>query len=241
MATLFISDLHLDASLPILGRLFDKFITGQATQSDAVYILGDLFEVWVGDDDDRPETEQFVAMLCSLTTSGVPVYVMQGNRDFLLGSQFVARSGCHLLEEPVVIDLYGEPTLLLHGDSLCTDDVKHMQSRAMYKSSAWQEDFLARSLAERIELAKQYRQMSREHLHDQPEAIIDVNADAVARIMHEYNVRQLIHGHTHRPAIHKFNLDGQPAKRIVLGDWGDTGSLLTCDENACELTSFDLQ
>ena len=240
MATLFISDLHLDAGLPLLGRLLEKFISEQAIHAETVYILGDLFEAWIGDDDDRPETEQFVALLRSLTDKGVPVYVMHGNRDFLLGAQFVARSGCRLLDEHTVIDLYGEPTLLLHGDSLCTDDVKHQESRAMCATNAWQKDFLAKSLLERIELAKQYRQMSREHFRDQPEAIMDVNTDSVAQIMREHGVRQLIHGHTHRPAIHNFSLDGQPAKRIVLGDWGTTGSVLRCDENDCVLTSFGL-
>jgi UDP-2,3-diacylglucosamine hydrolase len=238
MATLFISDLHLDASLPELTRLFERFMNEQASHAEALYILGDLFEAWVGDDDDRPETEQFVASLRALSDQGVPLYIMHGNRDFLFASGFVARTGCKLLSEPSLIDLYGTPTLILHGDSLCTDDVKHQQSRLLVRSQKWKEEFLAQPLARRIALAQEYRSMSREHLRDKPEAIMDVNAEAVNALMQEYGVTQMIHGHTHRPAIHDFTLDDAPARRIVLGDWNQYGSVLSCDENGCELRRF---
>lgn len=238
MATLFISDLHLDASLPELTRLFERFIHEQALHAEALYILGDLFEAWVGDDDDRPETEQFISCLRALTDQGVPLYVMHGNRDFLFDGGFVARTGCKLLGEPSLIDLYGTPTLILHGDSLCTDDVKHQESRTLLRSQKWKNEFLALPLARRIELAQEYRSMSREHLRDKPEAIMDVNSQAVTQLMHEHDVTQMIHGHTHRPAMHRFELDGSSARRIVLGDWGQFGSVLSCDENGCELKQF---
>lgn len=238
MATLFISDLHLDANLPELTRLFERFTHEQASQAEALYILGDLFEAWVGDDDDRPQTELFVSNLRALSNQGVPLYVMHGNRDFLFSSGFVARTGCKLLSEPSLIDLYGTPTLILHGDSLCTDDVRHQESRALLRSQKWKEEFLAQPLSRRIELAQEYRSMSREHLRNMPEAIMDVNAQAVKQLMREHGVTQMIHGHTHRPAIHDFTLDEAPARRIVLGDWGRYGSVLSCDENGCELRSF---
>ena len=238
MATLFISDLHLDANLPELTNLFERFMKEQASHAEALYILGDLFEVWVGDDDDRPETEQFVSSLRALSDQGVPLYVMHGNRDFLFDSGFVARTGCKLLSDPSLIDLYGTPTLILHGDSLCTDDVKHQESRSLLRSQKWKEEFLALPLNKRIELAQEYRSMSREHLRDKPEAIMDVNTEAVSALIREYGVKQMIHGHTHRPAIHTLELDGEPARRIVLGDWGQFGSVLSCDENGCELKPF---
>ncbi|WP_126455971.1 UDP-2,3-diacylglucosamine diphosphatase [Sulfuriflexus mobilis] len=238
MATLFISDLHLDANLPELTRLFERFMAEQAPQAEALYILGDLFEAWVGDDDDRPETERFISSLRALSDQGVPLYVMHGNRDFLLASGFAARTGCTLISEPSLIDLYGTPTLLLHGDSLCTDDVKHQESRLLLRSQKWQEAFLAHALDKRIQLAQEYRGMSREHLRDKPEAIMDVNAGAVGALMQEYGVRQMIHGHTHRPAIHNFTLGAAPARRIVLGDWGQFGSILSCDKDGCELKRF---
>ena len=238
MPTLFISDLHLDVGLPELTSLFERFMNEQASHAEALYILGDLFEAWVGDDDDRPETEQFITCLRKLTEQGVPVYVMHGNRDFLIGDGFVNRTGCKLISEPGFIDLYGTPTLLMHGDSLCTDDTKHQESRAMLRSDQWKTEVLQLPLDKRIELAKEYRSMSREHLRDNPEALTDVNAQAVSQIMQEHGVIQMIHGHTHRPAIHTLELNGVPARRIVLGDWGQFGSVLSCDESGCELKQF---
>jgi len=235
MRTLFISDLHLDAKLPHLTDLFTHFMREQVGDAKALYILGDLFEVWVGDDDNRAEIEQFISIIAEVVKSGVTVYVMHGNRDFLIGNEFAARTGCTLLDDPTVIDLYGKPTLLLHGDSLCTDDVEHQQSRVVLRGDAWQQDFLQHSLENRIEKAQAYRTMSRSHLQDEGNAIIDVDDEAVKSNMHEFNVTQMIHGHTHRPAIHELNLDSGPARRIVLGDWDKVGSVLVCDENGCEL------
>ena len=240
MSTLFISDLHLDAALPHLTRLFVHFMREQAPSADAVYILGDLFEAWVGDDDDRPETQVFIDELKRLADTRTPLFVMHGNRDFLIDETFVGRTGCTLLPEPSVIDLYGTPTLLLHGDSLCTDDVKHQESRKLMRSEDWKQRFLAQTLDERIAQAREYRSMSRKHLKDAPDAIMDVNANAVIALMQEYNVQKMIHGHTHRPAIHRLSVNNKEAKRIVLGDWNSHGSVLVCDAGEERLTSFTI-
>ena len=236
--TLFISDLHLDANLPELTSLFTQFMREQAPKADAVYILGDLFEAWVGDDDDRPTTQTFIDELRALSDIGVPLFVMPGNRDFLFSDGFTKRCQCTLLEDPTVIDLYGTATLLMHGDSLCTDDVMHQESRVLLRSTDWKSRFLNQPLEDRIKQAQEYRSMSRKHLKDAPDAIMDVNQDAVIEAMREHGVLQLIHGHTHRPAIHPLVIDRQKAKRIVLGDWNSKGSVLRCDESGCELTRF---
>lgn len=230
MTVLFISDLHLDAQLPQVTHLLESFVEQESAAAEAIYILGDLFEVWVGDDDDRPATRHFIDILRRMTATGTPVYVMHGNRDFLLGEQFCADTGCQLLPDPSVVELYGKRVLLMHGDSLCTDDVEHQKTRQLLHSPAWQQEFLAKPLAERIRLAEQYRHMSREQTGSKPEAIMDVNADSVVTIMKHYDVDELIHGHTHRPAIHEISIDGKPARRIVLGDWNSSsGSVLRVD------------
>ena len=238
MSTLFISDLHLDAGLPELTSLFVYFMREQAPSAEALYILGDLFEAWVGDDDYRPGTQVFVDELRRLSDNGTPLYVMHGNRDFLLAEKFSERTGCTLLPDPCVINLYGIPTLLLHGDSLCTDDVKHQESRALLRSADWKQRFLSQTLEARIEQAREYRNMSRMHLKDAPDAIMDANADTVAEMMQRHKVQQMIHGHTHRPAVHSLTVNNQAARRIVLGDWNTHGSVLSCDENDCKLDSF---
>ncbi len=236
--TLFISDLHLDSTLPELTDLFVQFMHEQAPKADAVYILGDLFEAWVGDDDDRAGTQLFIDELRALADKDVPLFVMPGNRDFLFSSEFEKRCHCTLLNDPTVIDLYGTPTLLMHGDSLCTDDIKHQESRALLRSTDWKSRFLDQPLEDRIQQAKEYRSMSRKHLKDAPDAIMDVNQEAVINAMREHKVQQLIHGHTHRPAIHSLTVNGEQARRIVLGDWNSQGSVLSCNESDCRLTRF---
>ncbi|MCK4742792.1 MAG: UDP-2,3-diacylglucosamine diphosphatase [Sulfuriflexus sp.] len=238
MSTLFISDLHLDANLPELTELFVHFMREQAPTADAVYILGDLFEAWVGDDDDREGTQLFIDELRALSDKGVPLYIMQGNRDFLFAEGLVKRTGCKLLPDPTVIDLYGLATLLMHGDSLCTDDIQHQESRAMLRSDEWKARFLSQPLSDRIQQAKEYRSMSRKHLKDAPDAIMDVNAEAVVEAMQQHNVLQMIHGHTHRPDMHSLSVNGQDAKRIVLGDWGNKGSVLHCNKTGCALKPY---
>lgn len=240
MTTLFISDLHLDPERPAITRLFQDFLAGEARRAESLYILGDLFEAWVGDDDDSPLAAEVSRGLSGLAASGVPVYLMHGNRDFLIGDGYAGRCGAELLQDPTVIDLHGEPTLLMHGDTLCTDDVDYQRWREQAHSREWQEEFLSRPLDERRAFAAEARRQSREHQAGAVEAIMDVNTDAVIRAMAEHGVRRLIHGHTHRPAVHSLSLAGEPAERIVLGDWYEQGSVLRCDESGCQLDTLPI-
>ncbi len=235
MATLFISDLHLSADRPDITALFIHFLKHEARQAEALYILGDLFEAWLGDDMVLPEYTEAIASMKALSDSGVPVYIMHGNRDFLLGETFTEMSGTTLLDDPTVINLYGHATLLLHGDTLCTDDVRYQQFRAMVRDPAWQQEILSHSPAERLALAKQYRELSQTETGNKAEDIMDVNQQAVEQTMQEKAIYRMIHGHTHRPAIHEFAIDNQSAQRIVLGDWYEQGSVLRCDKTGCEL------
>ena len=233
--TLFISDLHLDPERPAITELFLDFLGTRAPGSEALYILGDLFEAWIGDDDSGPMNDAVCDGLQACTGAGTPVFVMHGNRDFLLGTAFAKRCGCTLLDDPARIELYGTPTLLMHGDLLCTDDTEYMGFREMVRSPGWQEALLSKSLQERRLMAQEMRASSREQTSGKAESIMDVNADAVDRIMTEHHVQRLIHGHTHRPAIHDLEVAGHPAQRIVLGDWYEQGSVLVCSPTGCEL------
>ncbi len=241
MNTLFISDLHLDPARPAVTRLFLQFLAGEARQADALYILGDLFEAWVGDDDPDPHHEDVANGLAQLHHQGTPVYFVAGNRDFLLGEDYANRAGMTLLQEPVTLELGGISTLLLHGDVLCTDDVEYQQFRAMVHAPRWQQDFLSRSLAERKALAGQARAESqRRGAVTRPE-IMDVNAQAVEALFREHDVQRVIHGHTHRPGIHRLTVTGQARQRIVLGDWYEQGSVLRVDEDGeAELATLSL-
>jgi UDP-2,3-diacylglucosamine hydrolase len=236
--TLFISDLHLSDERPAITAQFLEFLRRRAAGAAALYILGDLFEVWLGDDAVAPGNRPVLEGLYQLTDTGVPVYVMHGNRDFLIGGGFARQSGCRLIADPTVIELNGERTLLMHGDTLCTDDMEYQNLRTHLRNPRTQNTFLALPIEQRIIEAKKYRAESRERSRYKPEEIMDVNQQAVAISMRENNVRQLIHGHTHRPAIHSFFLDGQAARRIVLGDWYKQGSALSCDINGCRLESL---
>lgn len=234
--TLFISDLHLCVDRPTITALFLRFLEQEVTKCAALYILGDLFEVWLGDDDTGPENSPILAGLRKLVIHGVAVHIMHGNRDFLIGSGFEANTGCRLLPEPTIIDLYGQPTLLMHGDTLCTQDIAYQKIRSQVRDPAWQQALLSLPLAKRAELARQYRMESAEQTRHKPEAIMDVDQSAVEQVMREHQVTQLIHGHTHRPAIHEFLLDGQAARRIVLGDWYEQGSALWCASDGCRFS-----
>ncbi len=235
MTTRFISDLHLSDQRPAITEAFIAFLDGPARDSEALYILGDLFEVWLGDDMVLPAYARAIEAMHRLADAGVPLHVMHGNRDFLLGEAFAAMSGATLLPETQVIDLHGTPTLLLHGDTLCTDDTAYQQFRAMVRDPAWQAGVLAKSPEERLALARQFREMSMTEMAGKSAEIMDVNPDAVRTAFREAGVRQMIHGHTHRPAIHDLDLDGRPARRIVLGDWYEQGSVLECDVEGCRL------
>jgi len=232
VTTLFISDLHLDGSRPGITELFLKFLREEARLASSLYILGDFFEAWVGDDDDDPHHVRIMDALGELTHSDVPTSVMHGNRDFLIGEAFVRRTGVQLLVDPTVIDLYGKPTLLMHGDTLCTDDKEYQMVRRMLRDPAWQRDYLAKSREERRAIAAQARAQSKAHTAAQAEYIMDVNQKAVEDVMRQHKVTRLIHGHTHRPAVHRFkSSDGNSLERIVLGDWYEQSSKLTWDEN----------
>ncbi len=242
MTTLFISDLHLAPERPAIIGLFLNFLKTRASQAKALYILGDLFEYWIGDDAGRaPEVQPLTAALRTLTQSGVPVFVMHGNRDFLLGTEFEAATGCKLLPDPSIIDLHGERVLLMHGDTLCTDDVDYLKFRAMVRNPQWIAGFLAKPIPERIAMVREVREVSKTAMAAKKPEIMDVNADAVAAAFRTHGVRRLIHGHTHRPARHRFELDGRPVERTVLGDWYDQGSVLRCDAQSCELEALALR
>ena len=238
MATLFISDLHIDASRPAITEQFLGFLSNEARQAEALYILGDLFESWVGDEAADPAQTAAMAGLHSLTEHGVPCFVMHGNRDFLLAGQFCRMSGAQLLPDPLIVTLYGEPVLVMHGDALCTDDHAYQRLRATVREADWQRRFLALSIASRRALAGAARAGSQAHTAALEYAITDVNADSVALALRNSATATLLHGHTHRPAIHALQVDGRPCTRIVLGDWYDQGSVLRWDRNGPELTSL---
>ena len=238
MATLFISDLHIDASRPAITEQFLSFLSDEARHAEALYILGDLFESWVGDDAADSAQAAAMAALHSLTGHGVPSFVMHGNRDFLLAEQFCRMSGAQLLPDPLIVTLYGEPVLVMHGDALCTDDRAYQRLRATVREADWQRQFLALSIASRRALAGAARAGSQAHTAALEYAITDVNADSVARALRNSGVATLLHGHTHRPAIHALQVDGRPCTRIVLGDWYDQGSVLRWDCNGPELNNL---
>ncbi|WP_405229897.1 UDP-2,3-diacylglucosamine diphosphatase [Lentisalinibacter sediminis] len=226
MTKLFISDLHLQAARPDITERFFCFLETEAAQAEALYILGDLFEAWIGDDDPDEHNREVQAAMRRLTDAGVAGYFMHGNRDFLIGDAFAERTGFTLLDDPVVHDLYGTPVLLSHGDAYCTDDVEYQAFRRQSRDPAWQQQVLSMSVEQRRALAGQAREESRAAMVDKAEDIMDVNADAVAAALREAGVTTLVHGHTHRPAVHELDLDGTPATRIVLGDWYEQGTVL---------------
>lgn len=219
MSTLFVSDLHLDPTRPAVTRAFLDLANGRARQCDALYILGDFFEAWIGDDDDAPLARQIVQALKAISDSGVPIYFMRGNRDFLAGARFAEETSCQLLEDPSLISLYGKPVLLMHGDLLCTDDTDYQAFRRQCRSREWQAAVLAKPLDERRALAAQLRQDSREASSNKPEDIMDVNATTVADYLSQNHTDLLIHGHTHRPAVHTTVTNSGEQTRVVLGDW----------------------
>jgi UDP-2,3-diacylglucosamine hydrolase len=223
--TLFISDLHLEESRPEITELFLHFLREQASKADALYILGDFFEVWIGDDHDAPLHQRIIAVLRNLTDSGIPVYLMQGNRDFLLGEQFAKASGCRLLTEPCLIDLYGTRTLLMHGDTLCTEDIRYLKFRSFVRNPFFQKLFLSLPLRWRKKIAQYLRKASEQHTGQAAKNILDTTPAEVERVMEHHQATLLIHGHTHRPSIEFFSNN---KKRIVLSDWDKTGHVLIC-------------
>ncbi len=234
--TLFIGDLHLDSKRPTIRDLCLKFLASRARQAEALYILGDLFEVWLGDDDDDPHYHSILEALHQLTTAGVAVSVMPGNRDFLLGADFVKKTGCQLLPDPTVIELYGVPTLLMHGDALCTQDIDYQSFRQKVRNPTWQQQFLAQPLEQRRLLAQQARTYSQTKTQITAEAIMDVTTEAVIDALETHQVYQLIHGHTHRAGVYHLNVKDQPACRWVVGEWQPQKAIiLSCTPSGCQL------
>ena len=235
MATLFISDLHLEPARPEIGEQFLAFLAGPAREADALYILGDLFEAWIGDDDPNPYYAQMKSAIRALSDSGVPVFFMHGNRDFMIGERFAAEAGVTLLDDPHPIELHGENVLLSHGDALCTDDVEYQKVRAMTRNPDWQAMMLSKSIEERIAFAMQAREQSLARGESMTEEIADVNQGAVEQAIRDSGADILLHGHTHRPAVHPFHVDGRPVHRIVLGDWYEQGSMVEWDDDGPRL------
>ena len=228
METLFISDLHLEDSQPETTGWLMEFLSGPARSADAVYILGDLFEYWIGDDALSATARQVADATSDLSAAGVPCYFMPGNRDFLLGDAYAAQAGLKLLPDPSLVNLYGTPTLLLHGDALCTDDTEYQLFRQQSRRPEWQARILALSVQERIQLAQSAREASSAHTSSVSMDIMDVNETAVLNAFQEYSAPRMIHGHTHRPAVHKHRLeDGSEVERFVLSDWYQSGSYLS--------------
>jgi len=241
VTTLFISDLHLDGSRPDITDQFLSFLDREAAQAEALYILGDLFEAWIGDDDPDPDKRRIVAAMKKLTGGGVPCFVMHGNRDFLLGKRFCADSGAHLIDDGTVIELYGRRVLLLHGDTLCTDDPAYQRLRRIVRNPFVQFVLRNLTLRQRQRLAEKMRAGSKAHIDAMDKAapsIMDVNQDAVAATFRRFHVDCMIHGHTHRPAIHRLAVDGHEATRIVLGDWYEQGSVLRWSTAGFELAGL---
>lgn len=233
--TLFISDLHLDAGRPHIIQVFRDFLQNQARTCEALYILGDLFEYWIGDDQPLGELAPVVEDLRNLSDAGTPIYFIAGNRDFLVGATLAQTAGLSLLPDQCVISVYGESTLIMHGDTLCSDDLEYQKLRSMLRDPEWQREFLALPLDARIQQALSLRETSQDKVSNKAADIMDVNAEAVAQTMRAQGVHTLIHGHTHRPGIHHFTLDQQPATRIVLGDWYQRGSVLRVTEEGAQL------
>ncbi len=229
--SLLASDLHLDSQAPWAIDAFIHFLEGPARGAQALYLLGDLFEVWVGDDDDNPDHARANAAIAALAAAGVPVYVIHGNRDFLLGADYEAHTGVKLLPDPVMVDLHGVPTLLSHGDLFCTDDPDYQALRDIVRRPHWQQRFLALPLAVRRELASAARAGSRVHTQRTIPTIMDVNPDAVLRALRATGARRLIHGHTHRPAVHELSVDGTRAERVVLAPWYESASCVAVDSS----------
>lgn len=241
MTSLFISDLHLDESRPDITAGLLRFLSEQAPAAESLYILGDLFESWIGDDEKSILADSVATALRTLADRGIPIRFVHGNRDFLIGDDYAARCGMQLLGETTVIDLYGTATLLLHGDTLCTDDLPYQAFRAQVRESGWQQGFLAQPLQARRNFAAQARARSQQHTRNASMDIMDVAPAAVAEAFRLHGASRMIHGHTHRPAIHPgINVDARSCQRIVLGDWHEHGSVLSVQPSGASLLKLAL-
>ena len=237
---LLISDLHLEEERPDISRAFLHFLETRASQAEALYILGDFFEVWIGDDAMTPFQHSIAEALRRLSERGTRIYLMHGNRDFMLGDGFCRAAGCTLLSDPSVVELCGERVLLMHGDSLCTRDEGYMRLRRLLRNPFSLLVLRHLPLSTRRKLARKLRNESRSQTRMKATDIIDVTPELIPRVLAEHRVRTLIHGHTHRPATHELLVNGQPAQRIVLGDWDRQGWVLQVDESGFHQSSFEL-
>ncbi len=233
--TYFIADLHLSAERPDITECLETFLAEEAIRADALYVLGDLFEAWIGDDDINDFTSRVVLAFRTLADTGVPIYFIHGNRDFLIRNQFAKRAGMTLLPEEKVIDLYGEPTLIMHGDQLCTRDIAYQKFRKKARGWWWPRLILMLPLSTRRKIAAKGRKQSQENQQHLSQDIMDVTPEEVIKSLKENGVKRLIHGHTHRPATHSLKLDNNDAERIVLGDWYTQGSVLTVTKDTLTL------
>ncbi|HEV8645265.1 MAG TPA: UDP-2,3-diacylglucosamine diphosphatase [Burkholderiales bacterium] len=232
--SLFISDLHLSPDRPAATGALMRFLHDTAPAAEALYVLGDLFEYWIGDDGlDQPFNREVADAFRALADRGVRLSFIHGNRDFLIGSRFARESGMQLLSDPTLINLYGPPTLLMHGDTLCSDDVEYQKFRAMVRNPEWQQAFLAKPLAERVRMALDVRGQSEQAKQAKDMAIMDVAPATVEELLRSRAYPRLIHGHTHRPARHEHFVDGRRCERWVLADWYEQGSYLLCDAAGC--------
>jgi len=238
VATLFIADLHLQTEEPAITAGFLRFLQGEARHADALYILGDLFEAWIGDDDPNPLHREIAIAIKALVDSGVPCFFVHGNRDFLLGKRYARDCGMTLLAEETVLDLYGRNILIMHGDTLCTDDTGYLAFRAKVHTPWIQTLFLALPLFIRSRIAAKMRAGSKAANSSKSMTIMDVNPQAVVSVMAKHQVQWLIHGHTHRPYMHDLTVNGKPAHRVVLGAWHTEGSMIKVTPDGVELIAF---
>jgi UDP-2,3-diacylglucosamine hydrolase len=241
VTTLFISDLHLDGERPDITAQFLEFLEREARHAQALYILGDLFEAWIGDDDPDPDKRRVIAALRALTQAGVASYFIHGNRDFLIGNRFCQETGMRLLADGTVVTLYGRRVLLMHGDTLCIDDPAYQRLRRIVRNPLIQFVLRRLTLKQRQRLAERMRAGSKAHIASMDRAapqIMDVNQDEVLRTLQRYGIDCIVHGHTHRPAIHEIRINGRTATRIVLGDWYEQGSVLRWDERGYQLATL---
>jgi UDP-2,3-diacylglucosamine hydrolase len=239
LTTLFVSDLHLESSRPDIGAQFIKFLMDEAVSADALFILGDLFESWIGDDDPNPHYANIKNELGALVKNGLPVFFMHGNRDFMIGDRFSMETGIQLLPDPFVASVYGQDVLLSHGDAYCTDDVQYQAIRTMTRNPDWQAMMLQKSLAERQAFAAKARADSKAHGDSINDKIADVNAGAIEAVFRQFKVNLMLHGHTHRPDVHKLSIGGNAVERIVLGDWYEQGSVVRWDDDGPELCTLE--
>jgi UDP-2,3-diacylglucosamine hydrolase len=238
MAALVVSDLHLDPAQPEIGAQFRAFLAAEGRAASALYVLGDLFEVWIGDDDPDAHKRAVIADLRALSDAGVALYFLHGNRDFLLGARFCEATGGELLTDPTIVERYGRRALITHGDALCTDDAPYQKLRALVRDPLWQAQFLALSVGQRLALAREARAGSQAHTQAQPRMLMDVNAAAVATVFRDAGVDTIIHGHTHRPGVYPLVVDGRSCTRIVTGDWYTQGSVLRWDASGLSLAAL---